>query len=285
MILIADSGSTKTSWILSDGEKIIKNITTIGYNPYYHEGDSLLDSMKLELLPLIDEESIEKVFFYGSGCSSDINCTMVKSALWQLFPNALVEVNHDLFGAAVALLKNREGIACILGTGSNSCHWDGKKIIQNVPSVGYLLGDEGSGTYIGMKILKGILEERAPSDIINMFYNKYNISFEGVLNEIYNKPKPNGFISAISIFAQENIDNDWVRDAIKQSFTDFIENQIMQYNNFQKLQVSFVGSIAYYFKDILIETCNENNINVDIIIKDPIEALFHYHTNKIGVND
>jgi len=285
MILIADSGSTKTSWILTDGEKIIKNITTVGYNPYYHKGDSLLDSMKVELLPLIDEESIEKVFFYGSGCSSDINCTMVKSGLWQLFPNALVDVNHDLFGAAVALFKNSEGIACILGTGSNSCHWDGKKIIQNVPSVGYLLGDEGSGTYIGMKILKGILEEKAPSDIINMYYDKYNISFEGVLNEIYNKPKPNGFISAISIFAQESVDNDWIRGAIKQSFTDFIENQIMQYNNFQKLQVSFVGSIAYYFKDILIETCHENNINVDIIIKDPIEALFHYHTNKIVVND
>jgi N-acetylglucosamine kinase-like BadF-type ATPase len=280
MILIADSGSTKTSWILTDGEKIIKNITTVGYNPYYYKGDSLLDIMKVELLPLIDGDSIEKVFFYGSGCSSDINCTMVKSGLWQLFPNALVEVNHDLFGAAVALLKKSEGIACILGTGSNSCYWDGKKIIQNVPSVGYLLGDEGSGTYIGMKLLKGILEDRAPSDIIKMFYNKYNISFEGVLNEIYNKPKPNVFISAISIFAQENIDNYWVRNVIKQSFIDFIENQIMQYSNFQNLQVSFLGSIAYYFRDILIETCNENDINVDIIIKDPIESLFLYHTNK-----
>jgi len=280
MILIADSGSTKTSWILTDGEKIIKNITTVGYNPYYYKGDSLLDIMKVELLPLIDGDSIEKVFFYGSGCSSDINCTMVKSGLWQLFPNALVEVNHDLFGAAVALLKKNEGIACILGTGSNSCYWDGKKIIQNVPSVGYLLGDEGSGTYIGMKLLKGILEDRAPSDIIKIFYNKYNISFEGVLNEIYNKPKPNVFISAISIFAQENIDNYWVRNVIKQSFIDFIENQIMQYSNFQNLQVSFLGSIAYYFRDILIETCNENDINVDIIIKDPIESLFLYHTNK-----
>jgi len=280
MILIADSGSTKTSWILTDGEKIIKNITTVGYNPYYYKGDSLLDIMKVELLPLIDGDSIEKVFFYGSGCSSDINCTMVKSGLWQLFPNALVEVNHDLFGAAVALLKKSEGIACILGTGSNSCYWDGKKIIQNVPSVGYLLGDEGSGTYIGMKLLKGILEDRAPSDIIKIFYNKYNISFEGVLNEIYNKPKPNVFISAISIFAQENIDNYWVRNVIKQSFIDFIENQIMQYSNFQNLQVSFLGSIAYYFRDILIETCNENDINVDIIIKDPIESLFLYHTNK-----
>ncbi len=278
MILIADSGSTKTDWILTNGDKINKQITTVGYNPYYHKGDSLIVSMTKELLPNIGDKNIEKIFFYGSGCSSDTNCTMVKSALWQLFPNALIEVNHDLFGAAVALLKNNKGIACILGTGSNSCLWDGKQIIENVPSVGYLLGDEGSGTYIGIKILKGIIEKKAPSEIIENFYFDYNTSFDGVLSNIYNKPKANQFISGISIFAQRNISNNWIKNTIKQAFIDFIENQIKQYSNYQNLEVSFTGSIAFHFEDILLEACNDNNIKTGVIIKNPIEGLFTYHT-------
>ncbi len=283
MILIADSGSTKTDWILTNGDKINKQITTVGYNPYYHKGDSLIVSMTKELLPNIGDKNIEKIFFYGSGCSSDTNCTMVKSSLWQLFPNALIEVNHDLFGAAVALLKNNKGIACILGTGSNSCLWDGKQIIENVPSVGYLLGDEGSGTYIGIKILKGILEKKAPPEIIESFYFDHNTSFDGVLSSIYNKPKANQFISGISIFAQRNISNNWIKNTIKQAFIDFIENQIKQYSNYQNLEVSFTGSIAFHFKDILLEACNENNIKTGVIIKNPIEGLFTYHTNRFSI--
>jgi len=284
MILIADSGSTKTNWLLTDGKKIIKQITTVGYNPYYHKDDGLATSMKNGLLPDVDGEKIKKIFFYGSGCSSDINCTIVKSALWQLFPNALVEVHHDLFGTAVALLKNNKGIACILGTGSNSCLWDGNMIMQNVPSVGWLLGDEGSGTYLGKLVLKGILEKDAPTDIINMFYNYYETSFENILKTIYNEPKPNGYISSISIFAQKNINNFWIRNVIKQSFNDFIDNQIKKYDNYQNLEVSFTGSVAYHFSDILLETCHESEIKTGIIIKKPIEGLFTYHANMLNQN-
>jgi len=280
MILIADSGSTKTSWLLTDGEKIIKQITTIGYNPYYHKDDGLASSMKVELLPYVDGNKIEKIFFYGSGCSSDINCTMVKSALWLLFPNAIIEVHHDLFGAAVALLKNDKGIACILGTGSNSCLWDGNKITHNVPSVGYLLGDEGSGTYIGKLILKGILEETAPVDIINSFYSNHNTTFENVLKTIYNEPKPNSFISSVSLFAQQNINNNWVKKTVKQSFIDFIDNQIKKYKDYNNLHISFTSSVAYHFSDILLQTCHEAGIKTGVIIKNPIEGLFAYHSNK-----
>ncbi len=280
MILIADSGSTKTSWIYTDGKKIIKKITTVGYNPNYQKDTCLFDSLKLELLPNIDDKCIDKVFFYGSGCSSVEVCTLVKNTFLKFFPNTHIEVNHDLFGAAVALLNNNEGIACILGTGSNSCLWDGKQIIQNVPSVGYLLGDEGSGTYIGMKILKGIMEGRAPSDIISFFYDKYDTTFEGILKKIYDEPNPNKFISGICLFAQENIDNNWIKNAVKQSFIDFIKNQIMHYSNFQNLPLSFTGSIAYHFKDLLLDVCNENNIELGIILKNPIEGLFLYHSNQ-----
>lgn len=277
MILIADSGSTKTSWVLTDGSRVIQKITTSGFNPYYYNNSSLLDAIKQELIPKLNTNEVEKIYFYGSGCSCDINCTMVKSSLWQLFPNSLVEVNHDLYGAAIALLNNNEGIACILGTGSNSCLWDGNTIVQNVPSVGYLLGDEGSGTYIGMKILKGILENKAPKEIIDKFYDYYNTDFEGVLDTVYNKPEPNRFISGITKFIGENISKNWVNSTIKQCFIDFIENQVEHYSNYKNIPVSFTGSISFHFKEILLEACSEKGIKSGIILKDPIEGLIDYH--------
>jgi len=282
MILIADSGSTKTSWLLTDGNKAIQHIETSGYNPYYYKDEGLLNTLKSELTPQVIDSSIREIFFYGSGCSSEANCSKVKSALNQLFPNTLIKVNHDLYGAALALLHNNSGIACILGTGSNSCYWDGQNIVSNVPSVGYLLGDEGSGTYIGKLILKGILEERAPLEIRDTFYLQHNITFERVLNIIYNEAHPNRFISKVSIFAEKYINNKWIRNTVKQSFIDFIENQIKQYKGYQKLEVSFTGSVAHYYKKILLEACEEHDIKTGIILKNPIDGLFKYHTNKMS---
>jgi len=284
MILIADSGSTKTSWVLADGNKAIQHIETSGYNPYYYKDEGLFNTLKKELTPQLISSNIKKISFYGSGCSSEANCTMVKSALSQLFSKCFIEVNHDLYGAALALLHNNRGIACILGTGSNSCYWDGNMVVNNVPSVGYLLGDEGSGTYIGKLILKGILEEKAPLEIRNAFYLQHNITFEGVLNIIYNETHPNRFISKVSIFAEKNINNKWVRNTVKQSFIDFIDNQIKQYNGYQNMEVSFTGSVAHYYKKILLETCEEYDIKTGIILKDPIGGLFKYHTNKLSSN-
>lgn len=280
MILIADSGSTKTSWLLVENGEVIMDTLTSGYNPYYYHTTSLTDALKLELMPHLVDIDVKKIFFYGSGCSTEKNCLLVKSTLWQLFPNASVEVNHDLYGAAVALLKSKPGIACILGTGSNSCNWDGKNITQNVPSLGYLLGDEGSGTYIGMKILKGILEEKAPEKIINAFYKKCNCTFEDVLNLIYNEPKANKYFSELCLFAGDNLNNPWIYNTIKQSFIDFIECQIVHYSNYQNLPVSFTGSIAFHFKNILLEACSENNINVGLILKNPIDGLFTFHSEN-----
>ncbi len=278
MILIADSGSTKTSWLAVDGKNVVSKITTAGYNPYYYKYDFLVNIIQNELLPKLDDQLIEKIYYYGSGCSSDINCTKVKTALWAQFPGALVEINHDLTGAAVALLKDKEGIACILGTGSNSCYWNGKEVLSNVPSVGYLLGDEGSGTYIGMKILKGILENKAPKEVSNAFYLAFDTSFEKVLSLIYEKTEPNRFFAGISKFAGENINEPWIRAQVKQCFNDFIENQIKQYPNYSDVEISFTGSIAYYFKDILIETVKENNLSIGIILREPIDGMLEFHT-------
>lgn len=280
MILIADSGSTKTSWLLIHDTVVLQRIETAGYNPYYYKFDVLNNIIENELLPEIKNQEIDKIYYYGSGCSSETNCTKVKTALWQQFPAAQVNINHDLTGAAAALLKNKKGIACILGTGSNSCYWDGEKVIANVPSVGYLLGDEGSGTYIGMKILKGILEEKAPKEIITQFYDSFDTSFEIILKSMYEKPEPNRFFASISKFAGKNIHNQWIYNQIKQSFTDFINNQIRYYPNFSEVDICFTGSIAYFFKDILIETCIENNLKPGLILKEPIDGLHEYHCSQ-----
>ncbi len=281
MKLIADSGSTKTSWLLVHNNQIVKEITTSGYNPYYYKEYQLIELIREELAPKVSGHSISKIFFYGSGCSSVINCNMVKSALWQIFPGTAIEINHDLIGAAVALLKNKPGIACILGTGSNSCLWDGEKIVENVPSVGYLLGDEGSGTYIGMKILKGVMEKKAPNEIIKKFYEYYDQTFESILTNIYNKPEPNRFFSGICLFAGKNIYNNWIHSTVKQSFEDFLRNQIKHYTNYMDNEVCFTGSIAHSFKEILIEACKENGITTGLFLKNPIEGMFKYHTHNL----
>ncbi len=278
MILIADSGSTKTSWLAVEGDNNVTKIITAGYNPYYYKYEFLVNIIQNELLPKLKNHNVEKIYYYGSGCSSDINCTKVKTALWDKFPGSLVEINHDLTGAAVALLKNNEGIACILGTGSNSCYWNGQEVVSNVPSVGYLLGDEGSGTYIGMKILKGILENKAPSNITSGFYHSFDLNFEKVLSRIYENTEPNRFFAGISKFAGDNINNPWIRAQVKQCFVDFIENQIKQYPNYSDIDISFTGSIAYYFKDLLIETMTENKLNLGIILQEPIDGLLDFHS-------
>ncbi len=278
MILIADSGSTKTSWLLINSNSVIQEIVTAGYNPYYYKSEALFRIINDELIPELLHKQIKKIFFYGSGCSSKINNKKVETALRLAFKSAQIQIDHDLTGAAVALLKNNEGIACILGTGSNSCMWDGNKIVENVPSVGYLLGDEGSGTYIGMKILKGIMEGKAPDNIIKHFYKEYDISFNDILTKIYGSSEPNRFFASISKFTGTHINNEWVKAIVKQCFNDFINNTIKQYSGFKNLEVCFVGSIAFYFSEILLESCHENGIITGIIIKEPIDGLMTYHT-------
>lgn len=278
MILLADSGSTKTSWLLIDKTTVLARIETSGYNPYYYKYETLVNIIENELIPKLQKKDIDKIYYYGSGCSTEINCTKVKAALWQKFPDASVEINHDLYGAAAALLKNKPGIACILGTGSNSCYWDGKHVVNNVPSVGYLLGDEGSGTYIGMRILKGILEETAPSEIIEDFYTSQNLTFEKVLSIIYENPEPNRFFSSISKFAGDRIDNEWIRKQIKVCFNDFIVNQVKKYPRYDELEICFTGSIAFHFQSLLTETLRENGLITGLILKEPIDGLLEFHT-------
>ncbi len=277
MFLIADSGSTKTEWALIEKGNVIQKILTKGFNPYYYEKDDFISDLKTSLQGKFPFDKIEKIFFYGAGCSSENNCALVKASLNNVFSNALITVEHDLFAAGLALLGNGNGIACILGTGSNSCLWQNKKIIDNIPSLGYMLGDEGSGTHIGKLLLKGILLGEADKKLIDTFYSSFNLDFNKSLDKVYKEPNPNLFYSSISPFANKHIDNSFCTFIVKQSFTKFIERYISKYNDFQILPVSFVGSVAFHFQDILKIILQENNIILGRILRDPMEGLVEYH--------
>jgi len=280
MIVIADSGSTKTQWVVVDNGKVLTDLTTRGFNPFYYKADELEKALFEELHNHINGSDIEKVFFYGAGCSNEANCSLVKHSLQLFFKRADIFTGHDLTGAAAALLQNNKGIACILGTGSNSCMWDGNKVTAHLPSLGWLLADEGSGTYLGKLLLQKILSDEAEPELTERFYQTFDLDFESTLHKLYGEPNPNRFFASLSKFAAENIHFKTCKEAVKTSFSDFIEKQVAKYPDYQNQVVSFTGSVAYVYRDILKEVLMENNIRLGIILKAPMEGLIKYHTNR-----
>ena len=278
MILIVDSGSTTTEWVFVKDDGQTKRFITPGFNPYYFKDENYLDQLDKQMTGDINFSDVNSIFFYGSGCSSQTNCALVKTSLWELFPEADIQLNHDLYGAAVALCGNNNGITCILGTGSNSCLWNGKEIVENVPSLGYLLGDEGSGVYLGKLILTEILLGNAPKDITQQFYGFYNLDFSTVMERIYKQGNPNKFLAGISKFASENISNPWILEIVKLNFNNFIDKQIVKYTEFEKYEISFVGSVAFGFQDVLREVLQIRGLKPGKIIKSPIDELVRFHS-------
>ncbi|MDL2227522.1 ATPase [Odoribacter sp. OttesenSCG-928-L07] len=276
MIIIADSGSTKIDWRIIEDTNVTQ-INTGGFNPYYNKQE-LLEKHAEEVAKTISRESIKSIYFYGSGCSTETNYKIVTNALKKSFPNAFCFVYHDLLAAARALFGNESGIACILGTGSNSCLYDGVSVVENVPSVGWMIGDEGSGIYIGKLLITDYLRYTIPDDIRAIFENEYNLNFETVLNEIYTKNNPNNFFSSFPPFLLKNIDNKYCYDLIMRNFDDYFKWQISKYTDFGNEPLAFVGSIAYYFKDQLFDWGKKNGLYIKEIMQIPMDGLIRYHS-------
>lgn len=279
MILIADSGATKTHWVLIDRKRVKAEFYTSGFNPYYYGGENFVQSLKDSLNDRDLAGKVDMIYFYAAGCSSEANVKIVERLLGGVFENAGIVARHDLYGAAIALLGNTKGIACILGTGSNSCLWDGNNIIANVPSVGYLLGDEGGGTYSGMLLTREVLLGIADKEIAQLFYESVNMNFSAVLDKIYKEPNPNRFFSQQTKFLRQNIDNKYCREVMRRSFSDFVNVQLLNYPGVRSLPVSFTGSVAANFQDILVEVLNSKGISMGRIIKEPMEGLVEYHNS------
>lgn len=276
MILIADSGATKTSWaLLNEEEPIIHN--TAGFNPYYMAPEVIQDILGKEMLPEISGADVTEIYYYGSGCSTTKNCAIVSDALKQYFPNATIEVQHDLLAAARALLGRSEGIACILGTGSNSCEYDGEKITANVPSLGYMFGDEGSGTYIGKRFLTAYLKGKLAQEINISFQETFNYSLEDILSAVYNDSNPGKFMSTFTRFLAGHEHHDDIREILLSSFLEFFKENVAKYERYKMMPVSFVGSVAYHFRHILNEAAWKMGISIGRIEQAPMEGLIRYH--------
>jgi len=277
MILIADAGATKVQWVVIHEGKASEPIETAGFNPYFMAPKVLEDAVEKDLVPFIKQGYITRVFYYGAGCSTQAKCGIVEDVLREIFDRADIEIQHDLLGAARALLNRQEGIACILGTGSNSCLFNGKDIAENVTSLGYLFGDEGSGAYIGKMILTAFLRKKMPENIRQDFDKRYGYSVENILDSVYSKPHPNRFLASFALFAGDHRSEQFIQDIVRQNFLDFFRDQVTQYTNYKEKQLGVVGSVGFHFQDIFREIAAENGMKVSKFIKSPIEGLVEYH--------
>lgn len=281
MILIADSGSSKTRWCLVDKKsgQVIKEVFTKGLNPYHQTIDSIAYEIEMSLMNEIRQYAIGSVYFYGAGCEFDKK-EDVRKAISLSVKCSTIEVGSDLVAAARSLLKDESGIACILGTGSNSCYYDGKEIVENITSLGYILDDLGSGSALGKDFMRACFKKHIPKDIVEKFLKQYQLNTEIILDKIYKQPLASRFLASASPFLLENLDVPEIRDIIKNCFRQFFDFNIVKYDNYRDAKLTFTGSIAFYYQNFLEEVANEYGLKISLILQSPMDGLLDYHTQN-----
>ena len=286
IILIADSGSTKTDWCLLDEQRNEYRFKTGGFNPYFQDTSTMYSDLNEQLLPEIIKSAVPgiesnrlHIYFYGAGCSSEKKCDVVRRALQLSFPEANVNVEHDLLAAARALCGRESGIVAILGTGSNSCYYDGNSIIQNVSSLGFILGDEGSGAHIGKLFIQDYLNNDLPGNIAQKFYESYQLNKDLILDAIYKKEMPSRFLASFSKFIRENKEEQYLNDLVDLSFRQFFSKHICKYPNYRDVNMNCVGSVAYHFSEPLRAIADKRGVVINKIIESPIDDLTNFHLN------
>jgi len=274
--LIADSGATKAEWVLiNDGKK--KTIFTQGISPYFLNTEQIAGLVQNELCAKIKNITVEEIYYYGTGCANPENVKSIKKALRKVFPQANIDVNTDLMAAARAVCSHEKGIACILGTGSNSCYYDGKSIKKNSPGIGYVLGDEGSGAYLGKKVIQYYLYNTFDEDLRARFDAKFVTNKVEILDSVYKKPLPNRYLAGFTMFLAENRGHYMIENIIEDGLNDFFFQHLCKYNEVWKYPVSFVGSVADGFKDVVQQLCNSYEFELGTILKNPMQGLVKYH--------
>jgi len=274
--LIADSGATKTEWcLLSNGKR--KTIFTQGISPYFLSAEQIKNLLLKELKSRI-RVNVDEVYFYGTGLFDKQNVKMMKEVLKEIFPGSKVFADHDMLAAARALCGNKKGIVCNLGTGTFSCYYDGKKIVRSRPGPGYVLGDEGSGAYLGKKVIQYYLYEIFDEDLLYRFDKKYNTNRDEILKNVYKKPFPNRYLASFALFLSENRGHYMVENILEDGLNDFFFYHLAKYQEVWKLPVNFAGSIASGFKDVLKSLCNAYEFELGKILKAPMAGLVEYHS-------
>ncbi|MEO5943546.1 MAG: N-acetylglucosamine kinase [Ferruginibacter sp.] len=278
-VLIADSGSSKTEWCLVI-DKRKKTIVTQGMSPYFLSSEQIKEIIADKVFPKIKDTLPEKIFFYGTGCSNAGNVAIVKNAFKSVFKKAAIHVDHDLMGAAKALCGNEKGVACILGTGSNSCYYNGKKIVKNSPGLGYVLGDEGSGAYLGKKVIQYYLYNTFDEDLMDRFDAKYKTTSSEILDAVYKQPLPNKYLANFTHFLTENRGHFMIENIIEDSFNDFFFNHIYKYRESWTMPINFTGGVAFAFKDVLKEMCHTYELQLGKVLQRPMEGLIKFHSQN-----
>lgn len=279
MIIIVDSGSTKADWKMISGDHI-QSITTMGFNPVFHSEEVIYKELQKSFVKEVATEKATKVFYYGAGCWDARLKGVVNKALDRIFEHADIEVDHDLLGAARATCGHDPGISCIIGTGSNSCLYDGTHVIDNVTNLGYLLGDEGSGTHLGKRLIRAFFYREMPK----VLYDELEASLEGgkqsILDNVYSGEPPNVYLASFTKFMGDHQEHPFIQRILFDSFEQFIDRHVRKYRNHMSLPVHFIGSVAYYFKQTLSVILDARDMNMGNFIQKPIDDLVRFHTEK-----
>ena len=285
MILIADSGSTKSDWLaIDENGEVLAQFSTMGFNPYFHSADKVESELNGNEEMMVIAEKVEKTYFYGAGSSSVEMCSIIKEGLSRVLVNSEVHVGHDLDGAAYSTWSGEPSITCILGTGSNSCYFDGEKTSEEVPSLAYILGDEGSGSWFGKRLLQGFFYKQLPQHIYEDFIREFGeeeSKVTSVNRRVYKEEGPNVYLASFTKFIGKHKSDPVIKQWLLEGFHAFLSVHVECYCNFKDVPVHFIGSIAYYFKEELIEACNQRGIRVGNMIKKPIDGLADYHVKYL----
>ncbi|WP_455592499.1 hypothetical protein [Bacteroides sp.] len=276
MKLIAESGSTRTEWALVEDNRLVQRVFTEGLNPFFQTRREISRSVRLGLPEIFFKKKLEQVYYYGAGCTSYEKKNVLGASLVAQFKTP-IQVESDLLAAARGLFKCEPGIACILGTGSNSCFYDGKIIVKNVKAAGYILGDEGSGAVLGKLFLADLLKGLTPKELTAEFHEKFRISTNDVMESVYNLPFPNRFLGTIAYFLIGYMDDEYVYNLMTNNLRSFFKRSVCQYD-YKNYPIRFVGSLAYAQADTLRSVGHEFDMEIDIIEETPMNGLIEFHS-------
>ena len=281
MILIAESGSTKTDWVLVNDNKEIIMFKTMGFNPFFHSSEFIADEIQNNKEFYEASKNVDKLYFYGAGCSSDEMNNIIKLGLSKVYPNSAVIVDHDLLACALSTYQGEPSISCILGTGSNSCYFDGKVLREEVPAIAYVLGDEGSGSFYGKKLLRDYLYNQLPESITKDFESQFGNAKADIFENVYMKPHANVYLASFMKFLNRHYHHEYVVNMIQHGMNEFMKIHVCCYPEHKSVKTHFIGSISKIFERELIQAANKNGVILGEIIQKPVDNLVNYHLNHI----
>ena len=277
MFFVVESGSTKSDWVLIENKNSQSFYSTMGFNPYFHSSDRIESELRMNSEIMKVADSVKGVYFYGAGCSSVELNQIVEIGLRRIFPNADILVEHDLLACAYSTYDGKPVISCIIGTGSNSCYFDGKNVSEEIPALGYILGDEGSGSFFGKQLISNFLYKRLPREISDDFIQTYNLGKDELIDRVYMRENANVFIASFMPFIAKHKSHEYIKKMVRDGFKRFLEIHVCCYRNYREVEVNFVGSISEIFEEQLREAAIEFGIQIGRIIRRPVDSLVNYH--------